>query len=414
MRLSHFSISYIAILVGIIALTLAVSWNGIAQNGQSSLSGRVVDTDGNPVSRLGLAVKSVEINMGQEIGPLAPLESWQRAITDEEGRFSISNIDPVSSRLVMFPEHGSRFEIVSVQIGGLTFRYYEVSGTGFPPWLGQLTFAIEPGTSLEDVVVKVKSPGMRIRGRVLLKDRTPLANAEIDFTVRDRRRRYEGFFPFRRVVGGGGGISRSHTWTDAQGYFVTYNIRGANKEYSVAVRYEGASAESRWVHLKRGERYDKFVLRLNDLDEHRENRNKREKARQAVWMINPENDHAYKKIACDSWADAKAKAETEGAYLVAINDASEQKWLEAVYPEKAFFWIGLRVPEKAASWQWDSGEPLTYVNWGAAGRPDSTTDGVGEIPIALIFALKKWMAIDSKSPLRPAVKHAILEKEHYF
>ncbi len=408
MCLSRFSIPCIAI----VALTLLFSVDTIAEDSKSSLSGRVVDTDGNPVPGLTLAVKPVEINMGQEKGALAPLEFWQRAITDEEGHFSISNIDPVSSRLVMFPEHGSRFEIVSIQIGDLTFRYYEVSGTGFPPWLGQLTFAIEPGTSVEDVVVKVEPPAMRIRGRVLLKDRTPLANAEIDFTIRDRRRRYEGFFPFRRVIGGGGGISRSHTWTDAQGYFVTYNIRGA-KEYSVVVRYEGASAESRWVRLEKGERYDKFVLRLNDLEEHRENRSKREKARQAVWMVNPENDHAYKKVACDSWEDAKAKAETEGAYLVAINDEAEQKWLEAVYPEKSFFWIGLRVPAKGASWQWDSGERLTYVNWGAAGRPDSATDGVGEIPIALIFALKKWMAIDTNSRLLPVVKHAILEKEHY-
>lgn len=377
--------------------------------GQSSLSGRIVDTNENPVARLTLAVKPVEMNMGQEKGLLAPLESWPRAITDADGRFSISNIDPVSSRLVMFPEHGSRFEIVSIQIGDLIFRYYEVSGTGFPPWLGQLTFAIEPGTSLEDVVVKVKPPGMRIRGRVLLKDRTPLANAKIDLTVRDRRRRYEGFFPFRRVTGGSSGISRSHTWTDAQGYFVTYNMSGT-REYSVVVRYEGVSVESRWVHLKRGERYDKFVLRLNNLDEHRENRSKREKARQAVWMVNPENDHAYRRIPCDSWEDAKAKAEAEGAYLVAINDEAEQKWLEAVYPEKAFFWIGLRVPGKGASWQWDSGEPVTYANWSAAGRPDGTTDGVGEIPIALIFVSKKWMAIDTDSRLRPVVKYAILER----
>ena len=219
-------------------------------------------------------------------------------------------------------------------------------------------------------------------------------------------------FLFAALLVASGGASKSHTWTDAQGYFVTYNIRGA-AEYSVVVRYEDASVESRWVHLEKRERYDKFVLRLNDLEEYRENRSKREEARQAVWTANPENDHTYRKIQCDSWADAKEKAEAEGAYLVAINDASEQKWLEAVYPKKAFFWIGLRVPEKSASWQWDSGEPLTYANWGAVGKPDSTTNGVGEIPIALIFASKKWMAIDTNSRLRPAVKHAILEKEHY-
>ena len=408
MCLSRFSIPCIAI----VALTLLFSVEAIAEDSKSTLSGRVIDTDGNPVASLGLAVKPVEINMGQEMGPLTPLESWQRAITDEAGRFSIANIDPVSSRLVMFPEHGSRFEIVSIQIGDLTFRYYEVSGSGFPNWLGQLTFAIEPGTSLEDVVVKVAPPAMRIRGRVLLKDRTPLANAEIDLTIRRRQRRYEGFFPFRRVTGESGGSSRSHTWTDAQGYFVTYDVRG-DSEYSVVVRYEGAAAESKWVHIEQGERYDKFVLRLNDLGKQRENRSEREKARQTVWMINPENDHAYKKIQCDSWEDAKARAATENAYLVAINDAAEQKWLEALYPEKAFCWIGLRVPEEGAAWQWDSGEPLTYMNWGAAGRPDGTTNDEREIPIALIFASKRWMAIDANSRLLSVVKHAILEKEHY-
>ena len=408
----HSSRFRVPILVSIVALTLLSSWNGVAQEGKSSLSGRVIDTDGNPIAKLSLAVKPVEVNMGQEIGQLAPLASWPRGVTDAEGRFSISNIDPVSSRFVMFPEHGSRFEIVSVQIGDLIFRYYEVDGTGFPTWLGQLTFAIEPDTSLEDVVVKVKPPRTRIRGRVLLKNRTPLANAEIDLTIRRRRRSHEGFFLFPRSRSASGGASRFFVKTDAQGYFVTYRPRGG-AEYSIVVRYKGASAQSRWVHLAKGEQYDKFVLRLNDLEKHRENRNKRENARQAVWTVNPQNDHVYKKITCDSWEDAKAKAKAENAYLVAINDASEQQWLEAIYPEKAFFWIGLRLPEKGAAWQWDSGESLAYTNWGTAGRPDSTTGGVGEIPIALIFASKKWMAIDTQSRLRPAIKHAILEKERY-
>ena len=412
MHLSHFSRSYIAMFVGIIAFTLLFPSDGMAQEGKSSLSGRVVDTDGNPVAKLNLAVKPVEISMGEEIGQLAPLASWSRGVTDADGRFAITNIDPVSSRLVIFPEHGSRYEIVSVQTADLTFSYYKVDGVGFPNWLGQLTFALEPNTSLENVVVKVELPDMRIRGRVLLKDRTPLANAEIDLTIRRRRRSHEGFFLFPRSRGASGGSSRFTAWTDAQGYFVTYHLRGA-AEYSVVVRYEGTSAKSRWVRLKKGERYEKFVLRLNDLEEHRENRSKREKARHAVWTVNPENDHAYRRIPCNSWEDAKAEAEAEGAYLVAINDAAEQKWLESLYPEKVFFWIGLRVPEKGASWQWDSGEPLTYANWGAAGRPDNTTNSVGEIPIALIFASKRWMALDSESRLRPAVKYAILEKEHY-
>jgi hypothetical protein len=153
-------------------------------------------------------------------------------------------------------------------------------------------------------------------------------------------------------------------------------------------------------------------LRLNDLEEHRVNRSKREKARQAVWTANPENDHAYKKIQCDSWEDAKAKAEAEGAYLVAINDASEQEWLEAVYPEKTFFWIGLRVPEKGAAWQWDSGEPLAYANWITSQKPDTVSNNEGGLLVAMEFFSKRWMAIGSGSPFLPIVKHAILEKEY--
>ena len=239
----HSSRFRVPILVSVVALTLLFSWNGIAQNGKSSLSGRVVDTDGKPVARLGLAVKPVEINMGKEIGSLAPLKSWPRAVTDEEGRFSIANINPISSRLVMFPEHGSRFEIVSVQIGDLIFNYAKIDGTGFPTWLGQLTFAIEPSMSLEDIVVKVKPTDMRLRGRVLLGDRTPLANAKIDLTIRRRRRSHGGFFLFPRSRSASGGHTRYFVSTDAQGYFVTYHLRDAS-EYSVQVRYEGASCSA--------------------------------------------------------------------------------------------------------------------------------------------------------------------------
>ena len=118
-------------------------------------------------------------------------------------------------------------------------------------WLGQLTFAIEPGTSLENVVIKVRPPDMRIRGRVLLTDRTPLANARIMLTIRDRRRSHEGFFLFPRSTSSSGGHTGFSTQTDAQGYFVTYHLDGA-AEYSVSVKYDGVSAKSRWVRIEEG------------------------------------------------------------------------------------------------------------------------------------------------------------------
>ena len=402
---SHFRKFYVVSLVSIVVLTLLFSADSIAQTDKSSLSGRVLDTKGKPVAGLALGIKPFEMVEPRGMVPRTPFASWLRVVTDKEGRFSFHNIDVGSSQFVMFPESASDFEIISLEIGDLTF-YSTAFLQNFPTWFGKLTFTIEPGTHLEDVVVNVKPPRMRIRGRVLLKDGTPLANTDISLTVRQRQWDTTLFiFP----SGGSSGSSGRGVRTDAEGYFVSY-YPDETSEYSVIVKYEGASAKSRWFRLKEGQRYDKLVLVLRDLEEHRLRRSERVKARLSVWVVNPENDHAYKRIKCDSWEDAKAKAEAENASLVAINDASEQKWLKAVYPEKAFFWIGLRVPEKGAAWQWNNGEPFNYANWVASQESDNVSTGGREIPIAMEFFSKRWMAIGSKSSFLPLVKYAILEK----
>ena len=403
---SHFRRFCVVIFVGIAVLTFVFSWHGIAQEGESSLSGRVVDTDGKPVVGLELAIKPVEIREPRDMVPRAPFVSWLRVVTDREGRFSFHNIDAGSSQFVMFPEHGSDFEIISLEIGDLTF-YSTAFLQDFPTWFGKLTFTIEPGTHLEDVVVKVKPPRMRIRGRVLLKDGTPLTNTDIGLTVRRRKRETHLFI---LPAGGSAGSSGGGVRTDAEGYFVSYYPDEAS-EYSVIVKYEGASAKSRWFRLKKGQRNDKLVLVLKDLEEHRVRRSERVKARQAVWVVNPENNHAYKRIQCDSWEDANTKAEAENAYLVAINDAAEQKWLEAIYPKKMFLWIGLHVPEKGGAWQWNNGESVTYTNWMTTQKSDTVSIGEAELPIAMEFFSKRWMVIGAESPFLPMVKYAILEKE---
>ena len=403
----HFRRFRVAILVSAAVFTLVFSWNGFAQEGKSSLSGRVIDTDGKPVAGLELAIKPVEIiKESRDLVPRTPFSDWSRVVTDKEGRFSFRNIDAGSSQFVMFPESASDFEIVSVETGDLTF-YSTAFLRNFPTWFGKLTFTIEPGKHLEDVVVNVKSPRMRIRGRILLKDGTPLANTEVGLTVRRRQRETTLF-----ILPGGGsaGTSGRNVETDAEGYFVSYYPDQAS-EYSVIVKYDGASAKSRWFRLKEGQRNDELVLVLSDLEEHRARRSERVKARQAVWVVNPENNHAYKKIQCDSWEDAKAKAAAENAYLVAINDASEQKWLEALYSEKAFFWVGLRVSEKGGASQWNNGEPLTYTNWMTAQKPDTAAIGEAELPVAMEFFAKRWVIIGPENPFLPIVKHAILEKE---
>lgn len=85
------------------------------------------------------------------------------------------------------------------------------------------------------------------------------------------------------------------------------------------------------------------------------------------WVVNPANGHAYKKIRCGSLADAQKKAETEGAYLVTINDEAEQKWLSGIFGNR-LYWIGLSDAKTGGQWVWQNGDPLTYINWGLKQR----------------------------------------------
>ena len=64
-----------------------------------------------------------------------------------------------------------------------------------------------------------------------------------------------------------------------------------------------------------------------------------------VWVINPANGHAYKRIQCEDWQDAQHKAVEEGAHLVSINDEAEQHWVQVIFGGDPF-WIGLTDAEK--------------------------------------------------------------------
>ena len=67
--------------------------------------------------------------------------------------------------------------------------------------------------------------------------------------------------------------------------------------------------------------------------------------------------------------------------------------------------------KKGGTWQWSNGEPFNYANWVASQESDNVSTVAREIPIAMEFFSKRWMAIGSKSPFLPMVKYAILEKE---
>ena len=404
----HCRVLLLNIIVITIPLFLAYTSNIHAQSNLSSLSGRVIDKDGKPIPDLKLAIKPVKISRGMEIGILSPVSSWSTAVTDKDGQFRMANIESVTSRLIVYPEHGSGYGIGSIKFGDITI-YSTAFRRNAPTWFGKPRIAIAPGEHLENVVVSVIKQPRHISGQVLLEDGIPLRNTEIYLTIKRRRINRDLFiFP----SGGGGGSSSRDVTTDSEGYFVSYNI-GDDPEGSVVVKYEGITAKTKWFKVKEGKSIENLVLELRGLETHLINLTERVRARRAMWIGNPDNNHAYKKIECNSWEDAKAKAEEENAYLVAINDEAEQKWIESLFRDRKFYWIGLHPPTKGNAWKWNSGEPLTYTNWGPSGIPDSQADSSKDIPIALIFSTKKWMAIEQTNPIRQMVQHAILEKDVY-
>ena len=377
----------------------------IPDKGKTSLSGVVVGTNGEVVRGLELSLKPIEFNQYHEVVPRTPLANWTQVVTDNNGGFSFDNIDAVSSQLVILPEAAPEYEIVSIKVRNLI--YYP---PGLQPnlgyWFSKPTISIDPDIPLKDIVVTVQPSPMRIRGRILLKDKTPLANAQFRLNVQSRER---DTFLYFFTIGESNSRSSMSAKTDSQGYFVAYDIDWTAEyaEYNVSIEYKGEQVKSRWFKIKRGRQNAVHIFKLKHTQTYQNNMRKRIIARQAVWSVNPENGHAYKRIKCESWHDAKIKAAAENAYLVAVNNEGEQRWLEGRFAENKFYWIGLSSTQDEASWQWENGEPLTYTNW----LEDVNSNRDSNIPVAMDFFSKRWMAIDSDSPFLSNIKHAIIERE---
>ena len=129
-----------------------------------------------------------------------------------------------------------------------------------------------------------------------------------------------------------------------------------------------------------------------------------------TWAVNPVNGNAYKKIRCGSLKDAKNRAAAEGAYLVAINDASEQKWLLGLFGNH-LYWIGLSDAEKEGEWVWQNGESLTYTNWGDKHSfPRSTLSPEDKDSAVMTFVNGQWHAVGPGDLLWRTTRYAILER----
>ena len=372
-------------LVGIWALLLAVPLLISAEENASTLSGRVTDTEGNPVSDLTLGIQPIDMIEGEMWQMPTPM---RQSRTNSTGSFRIGDIVPGHAKLVVVPKAGTfepDTEIHAIDIGGLRFLPIDLPSfqisheqrlrfiTTFEvepkkvSLIGGIPLYIKSGVDIKDITVSVR-PRMRIRCRVLLADGTPLADATVKFDLRCQS--LDDVFS--------GNFSRNPTYTDSDGYFVMYvNLPMFCTAF---VDYQGDVATSETFKIGEGQRRHDLVFRLSEASSPPipnaptplpEDIQVPPPVPQipnpiGAWIVNPTNGHAYKRIQCKTWKDARAMAIAEGAHLVSINNEAEQEWLVEIFGRDPFL-IGLTRLENQTGWQWTSGEPVTYTNWALRG-----------------------------------------------
>ncbi len=450
-RLS-FKISVTMLLIPILIHVPGFTAHSIDQDNTGTVTGRFVDKDGHPVAMLPIFIAPLEItsiSWASKVYLPNDFLLLRRAQTDEKGQFSISGIPRgsfyfgtlpynVDARLPhdyekklddflsldyamlhpdyidVFMSHNFGFgyddfepdvDILSLNVKGITF--YPAGDAR------EVVFGIEPGSNMKDVVVTVQ-PRMRVQGRVVFKDGTPLSNALL---------KVQAQFSLERGRRSSSGTPR----TDSNGHFFYYLDKERDTRiYTFSVKYQGLEATAKPVKLEPGDRlagltftFDSEPIAPKPLppktkakpakSSPKETQETQQPESNEAWIVNPANRHAYKRIQCKTRNDAIAQAIKEKAYLVTINDAKEQEWLSAVFGYE-FYWIGLSNGENETGWQWHNGEAITYQNWLPNDYFSETWDANERKHVVATFADGKWYAVSPKSVIVKMTEFAIIEK----
>lgn len=349
------SISAILFVLLIVSILLWISTTSAAQEG-ITLSGRLIDTTGNPISNITIYTRRY---IPQNNGNQSRSDDAVQIKTDAKGRFNFSNIQ---HKVLKFDIDGS--SKIGYEINVLSVEFGEIALYPNRGWhWSSIKFSLDQGTKMENIVVTADiRKSSNIRTRVIFADGTPVANTSIYFY-----RKLHGFYQEAH------GSSRGPVRTDANGYFVEYLSATIQPKYyiTIGVEHQGLYAKAVPFILQENQ---EIVLKLNGKPEPQTTQPLEHSDQMialtkyleppASWAVNPANNHAYKLTHSLTIKEALGKASSEDAYLVAINDEAEEKWLSRVFGNSRY-WIGLNDVEEEGNWKWFSGEPVDYTNWGA-------------------------------------------------
>ena len=409
----YFGKRILTFFIRIVALfLLSTSESGAQNDALTTLSGRVIDETGQPIAGLTVVIVPVQDGHGawfpikfevEERGRQGDPIAFQ-AETDSEGRFVITDAITGPVLLGLFPYNSPEAEILKVQIGDMFLYAPERS------WGRGVVFSAEPGDRIEDVEVTVQR-FLQLRGKVLRMDGSPLANARrIKFRI--RKLSLDGEYD---------GSGSQSIETDIEGNFVQdmHRYMGGPAFYIMSVTYQEHQAQLDPIVVKPENLIHEVVFTFDVPLPPDMPRNAPPHfhagasawvgsglGAKDVWVINPTNGHAYKKIRFSSVEDAIAQAAKENAYLVAINDEAEQNWLDQVFVAHLAL-IGLSDLQVEGQWQWHSGEPVTYTNW-ARDKPQDT--GKGDEDYVILFA-DQWVDIGPRDVRWRFIQSVLLEKE---